>query len=166
MTIEVSTPAERREVFALAHGLSPREREVLGHLATGADSRTMAQALVLSEHTVNDHVRAVLAKCDAPDPRRPDVADRRRLNWGCVGLGLVWGCVRQPEVPALRAGAGLADRRRRVAGDCSQHGWVTLPAPRRALSVAASPGPPFRHAAPSLRHHWRREVVGRVSAQR
>ncbi len=66
VTIEVSTVAERREVFALAHGLSPREREVLGHLATGADSRSMAHALVLSEHTVNDHVRAVLAKCEAP----------------------------------------------------------------------------------------------------
>jgi DNA-binding CsgD family transcriptional regulator len=26
----------------------------------------MARSLVLSEHTVNDHVRAVLAKCDAP----------------------------------------------------------------------------------------------------
>jgi len=65
VTIEVSTVAERREVFALAHGLSPREREVLGHLATGADSRTAARALALSEHTVNDHVRAVLAKCDA-----------------------------------------------------------------------------------------------------
>jgi DNA-binding CsgD family transcriptional regulator len=66
VTIEVSTVAERREVFALANGLSPREREVLGHLATGADSRTIADALVLSQHTVNDHVRAVLAKCDAP----------------------------------------------------------------------------------------------------
>ena len=39
---------------------------MLGHLTTGADSRTMARSLVLSEHTVNDHVRAVLAKCDAP----------------------------------------------------------------------------------------------------
>jgi DNA-binding CsgD family transcriptional regulator len=66
VTIEVSTFAERREVFALAHGLSPREREVLGHLTAGADSRSMARTLVLSEHTVNDHVRAVLAKCDAP----------------------------------------------------------------------------------------------------
>jgi len=62
VTIETSTPAERREVFALAHGLSPREREVLGRLATGADSRAVARTLVLSEHTVNDHVRAVLAK--------------------------------------------------------------------------------------------------------
>jgi len=66
VTIEVSTFAERREVFALAHGLSPREREVLGQLTTGADSRTMARGLVLSEHTVNDHVRAVLAKANAP----------------------------------------------------------------------------------------------------
>jgi DNA-binding CsgD family transcriptional regulator len=66
VTIEVSTVAERREVFALAHGLSPREREVLAQLSTGADSRTMARELVLSEHTVNDHVGAVLAKCDAP----------------------------------------------------------------------------------------------------
>lgn len=62
VTIETSTPAERREVFALAHGLSPREREVLGHLSTGAHSRSVARALVLSEHTVNDHVRAILAK--------------------------------------------------------------------------------------------------------
>jgi DNA-binding CsgD family transcriptional regulator len=66
VTIEVSAVAERREVFALANGLSPREREVLAHLATGADSRSIARALVLSEHTVNDHVGAVLAKCLAP----------------------------------------------------------------------------------------------------
>jgi DNA-binding CsgD family transcriptional regulator len=66
VTIEGSTVTERREVFALAHALSPREREVLGHLATGADTRSVARALALSEHTVNDHVRAVLAKCAAP----------------------------------------------------------------------------------------------------
>jgi DNA-binding CsgD family transcriptional regulator len=63
--IEESTPAERLEVFALAHGLSPREREVLAGLATGADSRRLAERLVLSEHTVNDHVKAVLAKTGA-----------------------------------------------------------------------------------------------------
>jgi DNA-binding CsgD family transcriptional regulator len=66
VTIEVSTPTERREVFALAHGLTPREREVLAQLVTGADSRGMSRTLALSEHTVNDHVRSVLAKCDAP----------------------------------------------------------------------------------------------------
>ena len=62
VTIEPSTPSERLEVFALAHGLSPREREVLSALATGADSRSLADQLFLSEHTVNDHVKAVLAK--------------------------------------------------------------------------------------------------------
>lgn len=36
VTIEDSTPAERLDVFGLAHGLSPREREVLAELATGA----------------------------------------------------------------------------------------------------------------------------------
>jgi DNA-binding CsgD family transcriptional regulator len=66
VTIETSTPAERREVFALAHGLTPREREVLGALTTGADSRSMGRTLALSEHTVNDHVRAVLAKTGSP----------------------------------------------------------------------------------------------------
>lgn len=62
VTIEPSTPSERLEVFALAHGLSPREREVLSALATGADSRSIGERLFLSEHTVNDHVKAVLAK--------------------------------------------------------------------------------------------------------
>ncbi|GAA1664236.1 hypothetical protein GCM10009745_02540 [Kribbella yunnanensis] len=62
VSIEDSTPAERLEVFGLAHGLSPREREVLTELATGIDSRGLAGRLVLSQHTVNDHVKAVLAK--------------------------------------------------------------------------------------------------------
>ncbi len=62
VTIEVSTPAERREVFALAHGLTPREREVLGEIARGLDSQAVAERLYLSEHTVHDHVKSVLAK--------------------------------------------------------------------------------------------------------
>jgi DNA-binding CsgD family transcriptional regulator len=61
-TIEVSTPHERREVFALAHGLTPREREVLAEVARGQDSHTIAEHLSLSEHTVHDHVKSVLAK--------------------------------------------------------------------------------------------------------
>ena len=62
VTIEVSTPARAAEVFALAHGLTPREREVLGEVARGLDSRAIAERLFLSEHTVHDHVKAVLAK--------------------------------------------------------------------------------------------------------
>jgi DNA-binding CsgD family transcriptional regulator len=62
VTIEVSTPHQRREVYALAHGLTPREREVLAEVARGLDSRAVADRLVVSEHTVHDHVKAVLAK--------------------------------------------------------------------------------------------------------
>lgn len=66
VSIEDSTPAERLEVFGLAYGLSPRERHILSGLATGADTRQLAQRLVLSEHTVNDHVKAILAKTGSP----------------------------------------------------------------------------------------------------
>jgi DNA-binding CsgD family transcriptional regulator len=66
VTIEPSTPAERREVFARSHALSPREREVLDQLATGAGAPTIAERLVLSPHTVHDHVKAILAKTGTP----------------------------------------------------------------------------------------------------
>jgi DNA-binding CsgD family transcriptional regulator len=62
VTLEPTTVDERREVFALAHGLSPREREVLDALASGADTAAVAASLFVSEHTVHDHVKAVLAK--------------------------------------------------------------------------------------------------------
>ena len=62
VTIAVSTPHERREIFALAHALTPRERQVLAEVARGRDSHAIADRLVVSEHTVNDHVKAVLAK--------------------------------------------------------------------------------------------------------
>lgn len=70
VTIEPSAPAQRREVFALAHALSPRERQVLEELVTGADTPTIAKRLVISEHTVNDHVKAILAKTALPTRAR------------------------------------------------------------------------------------------------
>lgn len=51
VSIEAATPAERLEVFALAHGLSRRERQVLAELTTGADTHVLARRLVISEHT-------------------------------------------------------------------------------------------------------------------
>ena len=52
----------RECLSGLAHGLTPREREVLVEVARGLDSRAVAERLVVSEHTVHDHVKAVLAK--------------------------------------------------------------------------------------------------------
>jgi DNA-binding NarL/FixJ family response regulator len=45
--------------------LTPRELEVLQHLAEGSSNRAIAQALAISEHTVKFHVTAILAKLGA-----------------------------------------------------------------------------------------------------
>ncbi len=42
--------------------LTPREREVLDRLATGATNKSIAEDLVISEKTVSVHVSNVLAK--------------------------------------------------------------------------------------------------------
>lgn len=62
VTIEPSTPAERRDLFARAHGLTPREAELMEHLAGGADTRTVAKLLFVSEYTVQDHLKSIFAK--------------------------------------------------------------------------------------------------------
>jgi DNA-binding CsgD family transcriptional regulator len=62
VTIEETSAPDRLRLFARCHGLSPRERDILQRLATGDDTRTIAKQLYLSEHTINDHVKSVLAK--------------------------------------------------------------------------------------------------------
>lgn len=62
VSIEPATPSERMDLFARSFGLSARETQVLTLLGTGLDSKGIAAELVLSEHTVNDHVKAILAK--------------------------------------------------------------------------------------------------------
>ena len=62
VSIEPSTAAERMDLFARAHALSPREAEVMALLVVGLDTKQIAARLVLSAHTVTDHVKAVLVK--------------------------------------------------------------------------------------------------------
>jgi DNA-binding NarL/FixJ family response regulator len=62
VTIEAATTTDRLDIFARTHGTSPRETEVLNLLVSGADSRSIASTLCLSEHTVHDHVRSLLAR--------------------------------------------------------------------------------------------------------
>ena len=56
----------RRSTLANAAGLTRREQEVLGQLATGATNGAIAAALHVSERTVAHHVSAILNKLDAP----------------------------------------------------------------------------------------------------
>lgn len=59
-------PAQRWEAQAAGRpGLTAREHEVLGLLATGMDVRGIARQMGLSVYTVRDHVRALLAKLGA-----------------------------------------------------------------------------------------------------
>ncbi len=69
VTIEPTSPSERRSVFALSHALSPRESELLYLLAQGADTRTIAQGLFVSQHTVQDHLKSIFAKTGAHNRR-------------------------------------------------------------------------------------------------
>ncbi len=65
VSIEPSTPLERMDLLSRACGLSARETEVLTLLGAGQESKEIAARLVLSEHTVNDHVKAILTKTGA-----------------------------------------------------------------------------------------------------
>lgn len=59
----LGTLRPRRNRFA-GRALSPRQREVLSLLASGVTARGIAAQLGLSEATVRNHIRAILAKLD------------------------------------------------------------------------------------------------------
>ncbi|HEY0259935.1 MAG TPA: LuxR C-terminal-related transcriptional regulator [Lacisediminihabitans sp.] len=62
VTIEPTARKELAPMLAEAYGLSRRELEVTQRLARGESTATIAEALFLSEHTIRDHVKAVLTK--------------------------------------------------------------------------------------------------------
>lgn len=69
VTIELTSPAERRMLYARSHGLTARETELLERLALGADTRTLAHELYLSEHTVQDHLKSIFEKTNTRNRR-------------------------------------------------------------------------------------------------
>lgn len=62
VTMEESTPTERQDIFARAHGLTGREVALLGHLTRGLDTRTTARLMAITEYTVQDHLKAMFQK--------------------------------------------------------------------------------------------------------
>ena len=69
VSIERTSPADRLDVFARANGLTAREIELLTLLAGGADTRTVAAAMFVSEHTVQDHLKSIFAKTETTNRR-------------------------------------------------------------------------------------------------
>jgi DNA-binding CsgD family transcriptional regulator len=69
VTMEACSPAERRDVFSRAHGLTGREDELLRHLAEGADGHAVARLMSISELTVQDHLKSVFAKTSTSSRR-------------------------------------------------------------------------------------------------
>lgn len=66
VSIAPSTATERADVFARAHGLSPRETEVLGLVLVGLATPEVATRLVVARTTAEDHLKALLAKTGSP----------------------------------------------------------------------------------------------------
>ena len=72
-----------RPVLARDHALkelSAREREVLDLMAAGASNTEIANRLVISEHTVKNHVRHILAKLELPNRREAAKYVSNRAN--------------------------------------------------------------------------------------
>jgi DNA-binding CsgD family transcriptional regulator len=62
---ELTSPADRLDLYARAHALSPREREVVAAVAAGLDTRGSARRLGSTELTVQDHLKSVFARTGA-----------------------------------------------------------------------------------------------------
>ncbi len=67
VTIEEAPAADRLDLFSRAFGLTAREHELLGLLATGSGTRALARQMSLSEHTVQDHLKSIFAKTGVRD---------------------------------------------------------------------------------------------------
>ena len=70
--------SRRRDPLA---ALSPREREVLGHMAAGLSNSAIAHVLVVNEGTVEKHVSNIFTKLDLPPADRTHRRVLAVLRW-------------------------------------------------------------------------------------
>jgi DNA-binding CsgD family transcriptional regulator len=62
IVVQPSRPAEIAQIVGAAHGLTPRETEVVLLIASGRTNQEIARSLGLSPYTVGDHLKRVFAK--------------------------------------------------------------------------------------------------------
>ena len=79
-----AAPQARPELVALVADLSPRERDVLVHIARGRSNQEIADELVVSEATVKTHVGRIFAKLGVRDRAQ---AVRLAYEAGLVAAG-------------------------------------------------------------------------------
>ena len=70
--------SRRRDPLA---ALSPREREVLGHMAAGLSNSAIAHVLVVNDGTVEKHVSNIFTKLDLPPADRTHRRVLAVLRW-------------------------------------------------------------------------------------
>src|SRR5207247_1866678 len=57
--VERARPAEVSALLVAAYGLTPRQRDVLGQILLGRSMTRLARSLGISEHTAQDHRKAI-----------------------------------------------------------------------------------------------------------
>jgi len=62
VSIEQTPAAQRLDLFARSHALTPREQRVLGLLAQGRDTHDIASAMTISDYTVQDHLKSIFTR--------------------------------------------------------------------------------------------------------
>jgi DNA-binding CsgD family transcriptional regulator len=62
VVLRSAAPSETFELLCRAHALTTRERQVVAALMAGDDTRAITERLVISPHTVQDHLKSVFAK--------------------------------------------------------------------------------------------------------
>ncbi len=81
--VPAAVPNPADPVASVAHGLTPRESEVLGHLARGRTNRQIGEDLHLSLSTVKTHLERIISKLG--------VSDRTQAAVSAVEFGLLNG---------------------------------------------------------------------------
>lgn len=62
VTIRSATPGETFDLLCRAYGFTRREREVVGAVVMGLDTRAITERLFISPYTVQDHLKSVFDK--------------------------------------------------------------------------------------------------------
>jgi DNA-binding CsgD family transcriptional regulator len=62
VSVHAASTNDVTDLLARAHGLTPRERELVALLVEGLDTRELSRHLYISPHTVQQHLKSVFDK--------------------------------------------------------------------------------------------------------